>query len=179
MCRFGEPIELGAQWIHGGCRGNPVFDLAVAHRLVENAEGDRSKTKRKEEGIQARVETENTENMYSSSGKMISREASAAAADIYGVIIDGAQNYFEGSYKTDRSRYSNSPSNFGAPITILKNCTFYSRRDLLEYFQSKATDAVKMKQEEGMGPLFIRELQSALNAYCNGLAVYAGNDLNK
>ena len=119
MCRFGEPIELGAQWIHGGCRGNPVFDLAVAHRLVENAEGDRSKTNRKEEGIQARVETENTENMYLSSGKMISREASAAAADIYGVIIDGAQNYFEGSYKTDRSRYSNSPSNFGAPITIL------------------------------------------------------------
>ena len=104
MRRFGEPIELGAQWIHGGCEGNPVFDVAVAHRLVGNEDDDSSTTKRKEEGIQSRVHF--TENMYSSSGKMISRAASTAAAEIYGDTIDGAQDYFEGSYKTDRTRYS-------------------------------------------------------------------------
>ena len=103
MRRFGEPIELGAQWIHGGCEGNPVFDFAVAHRLVGNEDDDSSKTKRKEEGIQDRFIF--TENMCSSSGKMISRAASTAAAEIYGDIIDGAQDYFEGSYKTNRTRY--------------------------------------------------------------------------
>ena len=30
-----------------------------------------------------------------------------------------------------------------------------------------------------MRSLFLRELQSALNSYCNALAVYAGNDLDK
>ena len=56
---------------------------------------------------------------------------------------------------------------------------FYSRRDLLEYFESKVTDAVKLREEGGMRSLFLRELQSALNSYCNALAVYAGNDLDK
>ena len=49
----------------------------------------------------------------------------------------------------------------------------------MEYFESKVTDAVKLREEGGMSSLFLRELQSALNAYCNALAVYAGNDLDK
>ena len=102
MCRFGKPIELGAQWIHGGCEGNPVYDLALAHRLV-GKEMDETKTKNGEEAIQARVIF--NEKMYSSSGEMISPEASTAAAEIYGDILDSAQNYFEGSYKTNRTRY--------------------------------------------------------------------------
>ena len=97
--RFGEPIELGAQWIHGGSKGNPVFDLAVGHGLVGSEEDSKDK-----EGVKDRVNF--TENMYLSSGKMISGAASTAAAEIYGDIIDGAQDYFEGSYKTDRTRYT-------------------------------------------------------------------------
>ena len=42
--------------------------------------------------------------MHSSSGKMISSAASTQAAEIFGDIIDGAQDYFEGTYKTDRTR---------------------------------------------------------------------------
>ena len=64
---------------------------------------DETKTKNGEEAIQARVIF--NETMYSSSGEMISPEASTAAAEIYGDILDSAQNYFEGSYKTNRTRY--------------------------------------------------------------------------
>ena len=103
MCRFGKPIELGAQWIHGGCEGNPVYDLAVAHRLVGKKMDDSSKNKDGGEAIQARVSF--NEKMYSSSGDLISPEASSAAARIYGDILDSAQNYFEGSYKKNRTRY--------------------------------------------------------------------------
>ena len=103
MCRFGKPIELGAQWIHGGCEGNPVYDLAVAHRLVGKKMDDSSKNKDGDEAIQDRVSF--NEKMYSSSGEMISPEASTAAAEIYGDIIDRAQNYFEESYKKNRTRY--------------------------------------------------------------------------
>ena len=41
------------------------------------------------------------------------------------------------------------------------------------------TDAVKLREKAGMTSSFLRELQSALNAYSNALAVYAGNDLDK
>ena len=102
MQSFGEPIELGAQWIHGGCEGNPVFDLAVKHEL--HLGGDAGGQKGEEEGLmQDRIIF--SEHMHTSSAKAIGPAATTAAAEIYGEIIDAAQDYFEGTYKTNRTRY--------------------------------------------------------------------------
>ena len=75
----------------------------MAHRLVGKQTDDSSKNKDGEEAIQARVIF--NQKMYTSSGEMIGPEASTAAAEIYSDILDSAQNYFEGSYKTNRTRY--------------------------------------------------------------------------
>ena len=58
----GEVLELGAQWIHGGCHANNLFNFSLQHDLLGQV---RSR--------QVRTLSERQGHFYTSSGRVISK----------------------------------------------------------------------------------------------------------
>ena len=78
-------LEEGAQWLHGGCHGNSMFNLAAKHHLL----GDTVKLLGHGWG---------KDNMpgyfYTSSGRVIKEAVSDMAWDIFEEINNECQDYF-------------------------------------------------------------------------------------
>ncbi|XP_023337296.1 peroxisomal N(1)-acetyl-spermine/spermidine oxidase isoform X2 [Eurytemora carolleeae] len=79
-------LELGAQWIHGGCPGNPLFNYASTKKLLG------SKVKRVGDDQE---DDYPTGYFYTSQGRIIDRDISNKAWDIYENINDETEFSFK------------------------------------------------------------------------------------
>eukprot|EP00092_Neocalanus_flemingeri_P009081 GFUD01009774.1.p1 GENE.GFUD01009774.1~~GFUD01009774.1.p1 ORF type:complete len:509 (+),score=156.59 GFUD01009774.1:101-1528(+) len=83
--QHGGVLELGAQWLHGGCPANCMYNLAVRHNLL---------------GEKVKVLGHDWERdkmpgyFYTSSGRVIKEEVSDTAWDIFEEINNESQDYF-------------------------------------------------------------------------------------
>jgi len=81
----GGVIEKGAQWLHGGCHANSMFNFAAKHKLL----GEKVKV------LGHDWEKENMPGyFYTSAGRVIKEEVSDIAWDIFEEIGKECQDYF-------------------------------------------------------------------------------------
>ena len=77
-------LEKGAQWIHGGCHGNCMFNLAALHNLL----GEKVKL------FEHELKKDNIPGyFYTSSGRVIKEVVSDIAWDIFEEIDNECQDY--------------------------------------------------------------------------------------
>ena len=78
----GGVLEMGAQWLHGGCHGNSMYNLAALNNLL----GEKVKV------LGQDLEKENMPGyFYTSSGRVIKEDVSDMAWDIFEEIINECQ----------------------------------------------------------------------------------------
>ena len=81
----GGVLEMGAQWLHGGCHGNCMFNLAAKHSLL----GEKVKV------LGHDWEKDNMPGYFhTSSGRLIKEAVSDMAWDIFEEIDNECQDYF-------------------------------------------------------------------------------------
>ena len=81
----GGVIEYGAQWLHGGCHANSMFNFAAKHRLL----GEKVKVLGHDWG-----QEKTPGYFYTSSGRVIKEDVSDIAWDIYDEIGKECADYF-------------------------------------------------------------------------------------
>ena len=81
----GGVLEMGAQWLHGGCHANCMYNLAVRHNLL----GEKVKVLGHDW-----VRDKMPGYFYTSSGRVIKEEVSDIAWDMFEEINNECQDYF-------------------------------------------------------------------------------------
>ena len=83
----GKPLELGAQWIHGGCQRNSIFNFAVEKGILD--------VERLNKYYGDLSPNEFPGTFRKSDGTAVKDEIVNEAKRIYGLILDEAQGYYK------------------------------------------------------------------------------------
>ncbi|XP_076982575.1 peroxisomal N(1)-acetyl-spermine/spermidine oxidase [Tamandua tetradactyla] len=86
--RFGGVVEVGAHWIHGPSRGNPVFQLAAQHGLLGEKE-----LSEENQRVELGGHVGPPSVCYASSGRRVSLELVADMVRLFSSLLDQAREF--------------------------------------------------------------------------------------
>ena len=168
----GKPLELGSQWIHGGCPANSVFNLANRFKILG----------REVQRLHEETEDSDGENVlkhwptakgyiYKPDGLPMSCSASNHAYEIFNNILEEAEQYNRRQYQKQVHPDSNQDLN-----RILKSTrmsTFYNGR------KRRALESLRKTPEACSDPGLLTEVELALSGLARVFSVESGDDLCK
>lgn len=184
-------MELGAEWIHGGCPANSLFNLANTVNALRCAE-DGAEDEEDEEEVR-RLYQENSElvqwpntlgYMYTSEGEPLSEEAIAQAYRVFTSIRDEAEASFgRQRFKASGRRALSSFSSAVGPRDKSRLLTFYNTamRRAINQITSKESSSPSSSSSSPSPALLARaeQVESALSGLKNAFTVLVGDDLEK
>ena len=122
----GNPLELGAQWIHGGCPANSVYNLANRFKLLGSEVQRLHEDTEDNDGDNLLKRWPTTKGyFYKPDGLPLSFSASNHAYEIFNSILDEADQYNKNQYQKHQHSLDRSGN---AILQSTRLSTFYNGR---------------------------------------------------
>lgn len=168
--REGKPLELGAEWIFGGCPSNSLFNLANRLKLL-------GKEIQRLNDMDETVQWPNTVGyIYQSNGFPLSEESTQKAYEVFNGIRDEIHGYFQREYKVAGKEMQTTK---GRATTTTTTAAFEKTR-LLTFYDSRVLKALEyLKVEEKLGAFHLKQVETALSGFRNTLSILLGEDLEQ
>ncbi|TRY68923.1 hypothetical protein TCAL_05228 [Tigriopus californicus] len=167
--REGKPLELGAEWIFGGCPSNSLFNLANRLKLL-------GREIQRLNDIDETVQWPNTVGyIYRSNGLPLSEESTQKAYEVFNAIRDEIQGYFQKEYKVAGEEMQRK----GRASVDVSTAAFEKTR-LLTFYDSRVLKALAyLKVNEKFAAVNLKQVEAALSGFRNTLSISLGEDLDQ
>lgn len=153
----GNPLELGAQWIQGGCPSNSVFNLANQFALLGQ---DLARVNDSLGSSEDLIDWPLSYGfVFRTNGEPVSEEATKHAYEIFKAIRTEIKTYYGREFKTVRS-----------------NRALKDRTRLLTFYNSRMRKAVESLRKE-VHKAVADEVEVVLSGFRNAMTLIAGEDM--